>query len=292
MKNCVNCGQQVDENAKFCANCGASLASTNGAQRKIVYDGEIHKCPNCGELLKTFEGICSSCGFEIRGRTGSAAVESLSEKLENANSDEQRIVIVKTFPVPNTKEDIFEFFILASTNINSMLSEELLDAWKTKIEQCYTKATLTFRGDSDYKTITSLYEKANATIKMQSKAKKSADFKSYLPQLVVVIGWLISIFILIPLSGTNLDGVGFNPCQLLLMLDLISGIFFIPKVVKINTNIPKFVAVIGQIISLIVLIILSSSNLDSVGFNAYQLILISNVIASTIIFIRIFKKSK
>ena len=45
MAFCINCGQELAEGAKFCANCGRAVgASQNGVkeQRKTVYDGE---CP-------------------------------------------------------------------------------------------------------------------------------------------------------------------------------------------------------------------------------------------------------
>ena len=52
MPFCINCGHQLPDGAKFCAECGSPVQATAQTQRKIVYDGEIHECPNCGESLE------------------------------------------------------------------------------------------------------------------------------------------------------------------------------------------------------------------------------------------------
>ena len=55
MAFCINCGQELTEGAKFCANCGKVVNGENPTpQRKTVYEGQIHKCPNCGEVLGAF----------------------------------------------------------------------------------------------------------------------------------------------------------------------------------------------------------------------------------------------
>ena len=55
MAFCINCGQELAEGAKFCANCGKAVTGENTtSQRKTVYEGNLHKCPNCGEVLNSF----------------------------------------------------------------------------------------------------------------------------------------------------------------------------------------------------------------------------------------------
>ena len=52
MSFCSKFGKQLAEDAKFCSECGAKVVENNNStQRKVVYEGEIHKCPNCGEVL-------------------------------------------------------------------------------------------------------------------------------------------------------------------------------------------------------------------------------------------------
>ena len=59
MESCSNCGAQIDNNTKFCPECGSAHAAraTNSTQRQQEFKGKVMKCPNCGEVLKSFEGI-------------------------------------------------------------------------------------------------------------------------------------------------------------------------------------------------------------------------------------------
>ena len=84
MAFCTNCGQELEEGTKFCAECGKATNKNNqtNEQRKTVYDGEVHKCPNCGDVLDAFESVCETCGYEIRNSKTSNAVREFSLKLE------------------------------------------------------------------------------------------------------------------------------------------------------------------------------------------------------------------
>ena len=141
MAFCVNCGQQLGEGAKFCTNCGQTVTThkTESSERKTVYDGEIHKCPNCGELLKSFTTVCPTCGYEVRSVTTNSPVEALAKKVEMASSLDDKIELITNFYIPNTKEDIYDFFILAVSNLEDKWYDTD-DAWRAKLEQAYHKA--------------------------------------------------------------------------------------------------------------------------------------------------------
>ena len=160
MAFCINCGQELPEGAKFCANCGKSVnddSSTN--QRKMTFEGEVHKCPQCGEVIDSFTAVCPSCGYELRGASTTNAVKEFAAKLDNVTTEYQKENIIRNFPIPNTKEDIFEFMILASSNIDERPNKEVFNAWIAKFEQCYQKAKLSFKQDSDFVKIQAIYEK-------------------------------------------------------------------------------------------------------------------------------------
>ena len=140
MSFCSNCGHVVVDGTKFCAKCGANVSDKVGqqqAERKMVYEGELQKCPNCGEVLKSFDLNCPACGHELRNRKSSSAVKEFALKLEAieasreyekprgffrspeaqqrvTKTDEQKISLINSFPVPNTKEDMLEFMVLAN----------------------------------------------------------------------------------------------------------------------------------------------------------------------------------
>lgn len=172
MAFCTNCGEELAVGAKFCANCGAASCVPYNVRRNTVYDGELHKCPSCGEMLGSFSVNCPVCGFELRGKKTSHTVTSFAEKLENAKSEEQRISLIRNFPIPNTKEDIFEFMILASCNFDAKLEKATTDAWLVKIEQCYQKGKLLFKDDSYFTGIQNAYDQAYEKMKSNEKNKK------------------------------------------------------------------------------------------------------------------------
>ncbi|MEG1565994.1 MAG: zinc ribbon domain-containing protein [Bacilli bacterium] len=166
-------------------------------ERKTVYDGKIVKCPNCGETLKSFTANCPTCGFELRGSKSFSAVTEFAEKLEEIESkrekkikaskilsvfnigqpltttDEQKISLIRSSPIPNTKEDLYEFLILSKSNVEIDLYENtqiksarlaVSDAWKAKFEQAYHKAKLLFKNDDRMIEIQVMFDETNKAI--------------------------------------------------------------------------------------------------------------------------------
>ena len=297
MPFCSNCGQQINDGAKFCPSCGTAVSNekTNN-QRKTVFEGNIHKCPNCGEVLNSFTSNCPSCGYEIRGSSNPAAVQEFAIKLASAESRQEKIAIIRNFPIPNTKEDILEFMILASTNIGDNLEKDISAAWQSKTEQAYQKAQIIFQDEKEFSRIQNIYSQVCVKLTKQNKIEKVqkagnvlSELMPVLPNVIVVTGWLISIFVLLPLCKINLDNVGANGSQLLLMLDFIAGAILIPFAFRCSSHLPKLITSLGLILSIVVLIPLCGKSLDNVGTNAFQLILIVDITCSVVIFVRMFK---
>ena len=207
MAFCINCGQELAEGAKFCANCGKAINDTNSTvQRKTVYDGEIHKCPNCGCILGAYDSFCEACGYERRGAKATSSVREVQLKLEDlyskrpqrkahtiftqalgggqiSNADEEIVGLIRNFSIPNNKEDIMEFIILASSNIDmkvygvnsqqyqmlNPVQREISDAWLAKYEQAYQKAQLMFGGTQDFLNIQGVYEQKTREIQKRKR---------------------------------------------------------------------------------------------------------------------------
>lgn len=200
MAYCTNCGKELSVDARFCAYCGTSTSSADYRERNYVFDGELHKCPRCGEVINSFEINCPSCGFELRGVKASNAVREFAIKLEAielkrtnktsrglftllrgrkaiTQTDEQKISLIRSFSIPNTKEDLYEFLILASSNIDIEAYVDkgpiytdharlaVSDAWKTMFEKAYQKSLIVLQGDERYEEIKALYTKINKKIK-------------------------------------------------------------------------------------------------------------------------------
>lgn len=169
MAFCTNCGKELSADAKFCSECGEKVnvqSSTQTAQRKTVYDGEVHKCPNCGDIIDAYETVCDSCGFEIRGRKSTSVVHELSLKLESAQDAHRKEELIRTFYIPNTREDIHEYFILALSQVK--IGGINTDAWMVKLEQAYQKAELAFPDTQEFEHLKILYKKAQVLNKKNS----------------------------------------------------------------------------------------------------------------------------
>lgn len=309
---CPYCGTKLEKDAQFCQSCGEAIDddiqgghrisnerfyTENPTDRKAVYEGYIHKCPNCGEILNAFVSNCPSCGYEVRDTSNSVAVQKFAVKLASTESRQEKIEIIRNFPIPNTKEDILEFMILASTNIGDSLEKDISVAWQSKTEQAYQKAKIIFQDANEFSRIQNIYSQVSVSLAKQKKIEKVQNAGRMIsrlipvfPNVIVVTGWLISIFVLLPLCKVNLDNVGTNGSQLLLMLDFIAGAVLIPFAFKCSSSLPKLITSLGLILSIVVLIPLCGINLDNVGTNAFQIILIVDIICSVVIFVRMFKQ--
>ena len=188
MAFCNKCGKEILEGKTVCEACGAEnvTAEKKDGQRKVSFDGEVHKCPNCGEVLNGFESVCSACGFEIRGVQASASLQEFVAQLadlekekggsawlahqafgENQLSpvEEKKVALIKNYPIPNTKEDLREFMILAATNLDKGLyvscsklaKKSLTAAWRMKLEQAYQKAKWSFGGGAAFVGVQKIY---------------------------------------------------------------------------------------------------------------------------------------
>lgn len=237
MAFCSNCGHQLTEGAKFCFNCGTKVNIEEPSQddlRKVAYDGEIHKCPNCGDILDAYESVCKACGYEQRGSKATSSVHELAVRLQkieetrltNSNNsgfgfnrgseiDQQKISLIRSFVIPNTKEDILEFAVLAASNVDASAYDDsygilstlqngrrkaVSDAWLAKLKQAYQKAKLVFIGDPRISEIESLYENTNKAI----KRVKGRVWKI----LGITLGAFLALFILvgiIAISSTEND---------------------------------------------------------------------------------------
>lgn len=224
MAFCSKCGKEIEEGAAFCGSCGAAVGApeqNNGEKRKIAFEGEVHKCPNCGEVLKGFESVCSACGFELRGVKTAESIQDFTHKLEEAEgtkggaawlahqafgegqlspTDEKKIELIKNYPIPNAKEDIREFMILAASNLDPALynsctktaKKALTAAWRVMLEKAYQKAKLSFGGTSDFVGAQRLY---NEKI-VKPKRKKAALIALAIAVPVIAAGVAVALILL------------------------------------------------------------------------------------------------
>ena len=219
MSYCKNCGQKLPDDAKFCPACGTKNDEiTIETKRKEEYQGKIIKCPQCGEPLDSFAVVCPSCGYELRGVDIANSVKCFSRNIEETTSIEQKVTLIRNYPIPNTKEDIFEFMILASSSVKGEFNEELFNAWIAKFEQCYQKASISFKGDQDFKKIQDFYNQTIKQIKQEKvEHSKNKISKGLTPNPVfAIVAVLLLIWEIIRIVKGDFAGIDVIFCAIVL----------------------------------------------------------------------------
>ena len=238
MAFCINCGQELADGAKFCANCGKAVNNDSTTQRKTVYDGELHKCPNCGELLNSFVTNCPTCGYELRSIKTNSPVNELAKKIERTSSVNEKIELITNFYVPNTKEDICDFFILAVSNLEDTYYDTD-DAWRAKLEQTYHKARISFGKSPEFEYIDELYKK---TIDKVSKRGTlifiRKNKKLCLSALLVSVGVIMLVVSIIIMSSVSMEenwGASYGGVMLLVLgFNFLLGPVWVYSIAKEN----------------------------------------------------------
>jgi hypothetical protein len=100
----------------------------------------------------------------------------LFSKVKLTQAVKQETMLIETFPIPTSKEDLFEFLILASSKISSasglgheaQLQRHWNKIWNVKCRQIKTKANLAFSGDAQsMSTVDDLLAKSNKLLAQQ-----------------------------------------------------------------------------------------------------------------------------
>lgn len=229
---CPCCGKEINSGSNFCPDCGANLTEYGNNQRKQVFEGNIHKCPNCGEVVAAFSVKCPTCGFEFRNVNSTTSVKVFADeiaRLQKERKKEEIVSYIKNYSIPNTKEDILEFMILASANIDTdalsqktnLSSEEkyrvmVSDAWFAKMEQAYQKALISFGGDPIFNRIQETYDSKVKEIKdKKEKRKKTLIFALggyfIFGLIFIIVGGIFFIIMLILLFALGIYSNQVNP---------------------------------------------------------------------------------
>ena len=226
MSFCTNCGEKNLDDARFCTNCGKEIGQKKRVyeNRKTAYDGKIHKCPNCGEILGAFDVCCPACGYELRGRMATDSVQIFYQDLKRMRTSEEKAHMIRNFPIPNAKEDIVEFMILASTNIMGEEEKTIYEAWFAKFEQVYQKALISFGKDPDFMKIQQIYDNCQMNIDTEKRRKIGKFTIDTIIRNIAACTGLVLMFIAVVMerSGDNAS-----------MMELVSCIMLIASAVSL-----------------------------------------------------------
>lgn len=206
MAFCEACGQSLSNNAKFCPACGKSVDQSFVSETvKSDIERTRTNCPNCGAALGALAIRCPACGYERRNTGSSQSLKDFADCLRNSNDPNQQARIIASFPVPNNKEDIFEFVNLAASNLDvSRFADDISEsdpqkaiakAWYAKLSQVHTKALALFDASDDHLAkITSIHESIQNKI---NQVEKSNYRKNNANNALTLSGTIIALVIII-----------------------------------------------------------------------------------------------
>lgn len=155
--------------------------------RTQEFVGTIRKCPNCGAELPGMVAICPQCGHEITGVGANVSVREFFDNYQKEIDTIRKIDMINNYPIPNVKEDLIEFALIASQQLKAELNartnrisfmnsnfdgkrkvignpfskkyhenfndvntyaEDFLSAWEAKLDQVRLKAEIVLASDS------------------------------------------------------------------------------------------------------------------------------------------------
>lgn len=148
-------------------------------QKKQNDVAKVRKCPNCGAVISGIEVVCPECGYKLTGKAINSTRE-LADKINaimtsneeqytkivttkdekgnehtnNLGEENRRKAInqlIRSFPIPNTEEDLLEFLMTMSSDVKSSGDDdELHAAYLAKYKECVTKAKVLFQGNPKF----------------------------------------------------------------------------------------------------------------------------------------------
>lgn len=238
MAYCPNCGTKLVDGDIFCGNWGKRIEAAAAPCEPIFSQAPteeresptketkpksgITRCPACGEIVDKNAVICPSCGFGIRD-VADGSIALLSQKLDLIESkrpqkrkkdendtisatDERKISLIRSWPIPNSKDDLIEFAAMASGNCiaspklgNDRIAAEdaLADAWRSKFDQAYAKAEHLF-GDSDE---FALLMDLKTDIQKRTVVSRLRAWGPYVATILLVLFMWVPLFLLQSCSG-------------------------------------------------------------------------------------------
>lgn len=227
---CSKCGAQLPDDITFCSACGYKLKSseplsksenetnstieTDSTESTNSYKGIVKRCANCNGPITEGTTICPTCGSKITNSSAKSSVRDFREQMFAieasrpvkrggfaksgsgiSKTDELKLALIRNYPIPNTFDDILEFFLFACQNINLDLSKQtaskavsrnihhimgarsadvettISDAWVSKAEECYNKAALSFSDHPDFDKLDKAYTKKLKDLRKKPKNK-------------------------------------------------------------------------------------------------------------------------
>ncbi len=105
---CVQCGMEIDEDAKFCHYCGArQVPEVNISDEAESEEETIPVCANCGAPLEKDAVFCSNCGKKVEKEDAAPEPVADEEESEEAVSEEETGPVCANCGAPLEEDAVF-----------------------------------------------------------------------------------------------------------------------------------------------------------------------------------------
>ena len=140
--------------------------------------GDVRKCPACGALVPAMAVSCAECGFEFTGLEASSSAQTLAKeisKIGNFSGKNEKVKeLIKNFPVPNAKHDLFDLIVFLKQHVEDEVYEQ-------KLQECLDRAKYLFPSDP-------LFAKVIADATKAKDIKKAKDSGYNIMMTIAMIG--------------------------------------------------------------------------------------------------------
>ena len=179
--------------------------------------GDVRKCPTCGSLVPALATSCPDCGYEFAGIESNLSSQKLAAKIEQINQEYENKIssikenisednkwslkknkinaiaqVVKNFPIPNTKADLFEFITSMQTKmLSEFISKAEGEAYFTKYNEAIIKSKAMCANDQMFASIISEHANIIAQYEQVKKKQKGFGMKPEVKEWLCMLGFLV-----------------------------------------------------------------------------------------------------
>lgn len=179
--------------------------------------GDVRKCPTCGSLVPALATSCPDCGYEFAGIESNLSSQKLAAKIEQINQEYENKIssikenisednkwslkknkinaiaqVVKNFPIPNTKADLFEFITSMQTKmLSEFISKAEGEAYFTKYNEAIIKSKAMCANDQMFASIISEHANIIAQYEQVKKKQKGFGMKPEVKEWLCTLGFIV-----------------------------------------------------------------------------------------------------
>ena len=124
---CKNCGTKLNDDVKFCNNCGMAQESLQPEIQKVeitMQEPQPVICKNCGVVLKDGVKFCSECGTATDSKcTANTQPVSQSTVCQIPNAKSYKKTIINKWTIGGIVMVVFGFIAIYGVTVNGMFEK-------------------------------------------------------------------------------------------------------------------------------------------------------------------------